>query len=238
MELDGVAVRYGRRAPWILRDVSGVIAPGETVQVSGRNGVGKSTLLLALAGLLPVGRGTITDRPAAVGWVPEKFPTAQPFTVRSYLAAMANVRGLKNPAIEKWAERLFLTSFLDTRLRELSKGTAQKVGLVQALLAPPDLLILDEPWEGLDAQARAVLPDIVREVTEHGGSCVFSDHLGQSAGLPQLRQWSIVDGTVVESTETAHHVIEIVVSAQKSATTVAALRAAGHHVRSVRETAR
>ena len=79
------------------------------------------------------------------------------------------------------ATRLFLTRYLDTNLAEVSKGTAQKVGLVQALIPRPDLLVLDEPWEGLDGPTRDQIPAIVGEVLAVGGSVLVSDHLGEVA---------------------------------------------------------
>ena len=120
----------------MLSDVSCSLEAGETVVVTGRNGSGKSTLLRVLAGQLPIGRGTVRQRPPVVGFLPERFPVAQPFTARGYLLAMAAVRGLPRHAavrgIGQWSERLALDEYLNTPLRDLSKGSAQKVNLVQA----------------------------------------------------------------------------------------------------------
>ena len=138
-----------------LRGVDATVRPGETVVVLGRNGAGKSTLLQLAAGVLRPSRGRVHDRPSVVGWVPERFPADQPFTTHQYLTAMAALRGLRGTAeADRWIERLGLAEHRHTRLPDLSKGTAQKVGLAQALLRPPGLLVLDEPWEGLDAAAR------------------------------------------------------------------------------------
>ena len=85
MRFVNVWLRYGRRLPWVLSDVSLELPPGRVATVVGRNGAGKTTLLASAAGLLPTARGTITDRPRRVGWVPERFPAAQPFTLGDYL---------------------------------------------------------------------------------------------------------------------------------------------------------
>jgi ABC-2 type transport system ATP-binding protein len=124
------------------------------------NGAGKTTLLSAAAGLLCPARGQLLDRPTSIGWVPERFPASQPYSVRTYLFSMARIRGVRQPgpAIDEWAQRLQLTRYLDTRLADVSKGTAQKVGLAQAPLVSPELLVLDEPWEGLDASTREQVP--------------------------------------------------------------------------------
>ncbi|MER6590998.1 ATP-binding cassette domain-containing protein [Micromonospora purpureochromogenes] len=68
------------------------------------------------------------------------------------------------------------------KLPELSKGTAQKVGLAQAMLRRPGLLVLDEPWEGLDSAARELVPALVDEVLAAGGSVLVSDHRGRPSG--------------------------------------------------------
>ncbi len=245
MRLEGVFARYGRRDPWVLQDVSGEVRQGDTIVITGRNGAGKSTLLRVLAGLLPVGRGKVRDRPDVVGWVPERFPTAQPFAVLAYLQGIARVQGLSQSLAQKtidaWGERFFLTPFFDTKLEELSKGTARKVGLIQALLKPPQVLVMDEPWEGLDAQSQAELPAVVAELTKNGGSCVLTDHRGRAADLGDVRHWQIHQGKLTEEDAPAqqedaeHQVIEIVVRNDEVATTVEWLREAGYDVQGTRE---
>ena len=89
--------------------------------------------------------------------------------------------------MDRWAQRLHLERYLDVRLAEVSKGTAQKVGLIQALVARPDLLVLDEPWEGLDVSTRDEVPQIIAEVLALGGSVLVSDHLGEVERLPDVR---------------------------------------------------
>ncbi|MFG3598862.1 ATP-binding cassette domain-containing protein [Micromonospora chersina] len=242
MRLEGVWLRYQRRGPWVLRETDVAIGPGEVAVVLGRNGVGKSTLLQLAAGVLRPTRGRVVDRPAAVGWVPERFPADQPFTVGAYLAAMARVAGLPGPeadrAVRRWVDRLGLTRFHGVRLPELSKGTAQKVGLAQALLRPPGLLVLDEPWEGLDAAARELVPEVVDEVLADGGTVLVSDHRGETVRLPGARHWSVADGTVTEAAPSgaaATVVVELSVPAAGVAAAVARLRADGHHVLRIRD---
>ncbi|WP_433210951.1 ATP-binding cassette domain-containing protein [Dactylosporangium sp. CS-047395] len=237
MRFQDVWFRYGRRAPWTLRGVDLSLEPGETAVVAGPNGSGKSTLLQLAAGVLRPGRGLVAHRPAVVGWVPERFPADQPFTARGYLRHMAAVRGLDGRAdIERWAGRLHFEHFLDVRLGRLSKSSAQKVGLVQALLSPPGLLVLDEPWEGLDAQTREQVPAIVAEVVGRGGSVLVSDHLGEVARLPGARRWHVRDGEVHAGDRPARRkVIELSVDAAEAGDTVARLRSAGYDIVTVRD---
>ncbi|GIJ75882.1 ABC transporter [Micromonospora phaseoli] len=241
MWLEDVWLRYRRRGPWVLRGTTVHLAPGEAVVVLGRNGVGKSTLLQLAAGVLRPTRGRVADRPAVVGWVSERFPADQPFTVGGYLVASARVAGLSrgeaDRAVGRWVDRLGLGPFHAVRLSQLSKGTAQKVGLAQALLRPPGLLVLDEPWEGLDADARELVPQVVGEVLADGGSVLVSDHRGETARLPGARGWTVADGTVVERAPSgagAVAVVELEVPVPQVADTVARLRAEGHHILRVR----
>jgi ABC-type multidrug transport system ATPase subunit len=235
----GAWLRYGRRRAWVLEDVNLELPAGTVAIVAGRNGAGKTTLLSAAAGLLPPDRGSIVDRPASVGWVPERFPANQPFTVRGYLTRMGRVRGLSPQSaartVGEWAQRLYLEPFLDTRLAEISKGTAQKVGLAQALLVVPELLVLDEPWEGLDAATRQAIPAIVAEVISAGGSVLVSDHIGEVDVLPGARLWTASGGRVSEASSSAPRVIiEIGVEAVDVSATLVRLREAGHDVLGVR----
>jgi ABC-2 type transport system ATP-binding protein len=222
----------------VLSDVSCSLEPGETVVVTGRNGAGKSTLLRVLAGQLPVGRGNVRQRPPVVGWMPERFPVAQPFTARTYLLAMASVRGLHRRAAERsinrWAERLMLGDYLQTPLRDLSKGSAQKVNLVQALLEPPGLLVMDEPWEGLDVQAQAEVPLIIAEIAGAGGSVVVTDHRSRITDLDLTFRWHVADGGLAETRVSwdrgAQHVIEVLTGADDVQDTMTRLKADGYDV--------
>jgi ABC-type multidrug transport system ATPase subunit len=219
--------------------VDAAVAAGEAVAVVGRNGVGKSTLLKLAAGLLRPQRGTVRDRPPRIGYVPERFPADQPFTARRYLLGMAAVHGLApadaRRAVGDWAVRLHVDGLLDSPLAELSKGSAQKVGLVQGLVHRPDLLILDEPWEGLDAATRAEVPSIVAETLDRGGRVLISDHLGGVASLPDVRSWELVDGELAApGPAPVECVIEVAVAAADVSLAVASLRAAGHRILGVR----
>ncbi|MBN1173219.1 MAG: ABC transporter ATP-binding protein [Micromonosporaceae bacterium] len=242
MRMEDVWLRYSRRGPWVLAGADLTLGAGEVAIVLGRNGAGKSTLLQVAAGVLRVSKGTVHDRPATVGWVPERFPADQPFTVRTYLEAMAAIRGLKSAgtAIGSWAERLGFAPHLDERLSNLSKGTAQKVGLAQAMLVPPGLLVLDEPWEGLDAETREEVPQIVTELIATGGIVLVSDHRGEMARIPGATMWHLEGGQISPTKAASPHrwVVEVAVAAADPSAAVARLHAAGHEILGVREEVR
>ncbi|ACY98938.1 MULTISPECIES: ATP-binding cassette domain-containing protein [Thermomonospora] len=234
MRLEHVAFRYRRRAPWVLKDVSLTLTPGQVTEVTGRNGAGKSTLLRLLAGLRAPCRGDITGRPARIGYAPERFPADQPFTAGDYLDHMAAVRGLPATAWRAWADRLGLGRLLQVRLPDLSKGSAQKVGLVQALTAHPGLLVLDEPFAGLDPATRSALPPLLGELARAGSTVVVSDHQRCLEHLPALHRVHVAGGTAV-SVETAAPsgamaVLEVAVAAGEAEALAAELRARGHPV--------
>ena len=232
VQLSGVAVRYGRRAPWVLQKVDLDLPHGALLEVTGRNGAGKSSLLRVLAGVLRPASGRVTGRPASVGWAPERFPAAQPHRTGDHLRAQARVRGLgadADRAVAREAERWGLEPLLAVPLFQLSKGSAQKVGLAQALLAPVGLLVLDEPWSGLDAGARAAVPGVVREVVGRGGSVVVADHQQQVAALAPHQRWHVADGTVGVTSvpAAAASVVEVDVPAADLPAVLAELRRRG-----------
>ncbi|MFI0487375.1 ATP-binding cassette domain-containing protein [Actinomadura sp. 9N215] len=180
----------------MLRDVTLSLPPGGVIEVTGRNGAGKSTLLRVIAGLRSPRKGTLKERPSRVGYAPERFPVDQPFTVRSYLGHMAAIRRVSTDSVGTWAERLGFEHLLNVRLPELSKGSAQKVGLAQAFMDTPGLLILDEPFAGLDAATRAALPALLSEFAAEGAIVVVSDHQRCIETLPGVDRLRVANGTV------------------------------------------
>ncbi|MEU6000595.1 ATP-binding cassette domain-containing protein [Streptomyces sp. NPDC047197] len=179
LRLDGVGRRYAMGGPWVLRGVALGVRAGTLVRIEGANGTGKSTLLRVLAGLDAPTEGRVLGRPRTA-YVPERFPAALPFTAAGYLTHLGRIHGLAKGAAERgaqeWLERFGAGSHARTPLSELSKGSSQKVAVAQALLAGPELLVLDEAWTGLDAAARDELDRAVAERVARGGAVVFVDH--------------------------------------------------------------
>ncbi|MEU5989679.1 ATP-binding cassette domain-containing protein [Spirillospora sp. NPDC047418] len=235
MRLENVAFRYRRRDPWVFRDVTLSLAVGSVTEVTGHNGAGKSTLLRVIAGLRLPRVGVVKDRPARVGYAPERFPVDQPFSVRGYLGHMAAVRRVPRDAVDAWAERLHLDHLLDVRLPELSKGSGQKVGLAQALMGDPELLILDEPFAGLDAAIRDALPELISGLAADGATVVVSDHQRCIETLPGVERLRVADAAVTrlapDGTADDWTVLEVEVPADEAATLETKLRADGYRVR-------
>jgi ATPase subunit of ABC transporter with duplicated ATPase domains len=151
LELHASRLLAARRVE-VARQVSVAAAPGDVVAVEGVNGSGKSTLLAAAAGLLPAGRDS--RHPPAVGYAPERGDTPTRLPVRRWLPGLARTAGLSRPEAEAQVDDLLDRLGLDHAsarpLRTLSRGNLQRALIAQALIGPPDLLVLDEPGGGLD----------------------------------------------------------------------------------------
>ncbi|WP_406100019.1 ATP-binding cassette domain-containing protein [Streptomyces sp. NBC_01013] len=164
----------------MLRGVDLGLPARSLVRVEGANGTGKSTLLRLLAGIDAPTEGRITGCRPRTAYVPERFPAALPFTAAGYLVHLGRIHGLRRSEAagraEEWLTRFGAAEHARTPLAELSKGTSQKVAVAQALLAEPELLVLDEAWTGLDAAARDELDRAVADRAAAGSTVVFVDH--------------------------------------------------------------
>ncbi|RJQ82041.1 ABC transporter ATP-binding protein [Pseudonocardiaceae bacterium YIM PH 21723] len=198
VSFSGVSKRYRGRRRAVLTDVTLHVRSGEVVSLHGANGSGKSTLLRMMAGLSTPSSGVISGRPEIIGYVPDRFPPGERLSATEYLAHMGRIRGLSTAAVRARAaellDRLALVGGAHVPLRTLSKGNAQKVTLAQALLVPPELLVLDEPWSGLDASAHQVLGEVIAETAATGGAVVFTDHRESIGQTHATTGYALVDG--------------------------------------------
>ncbi|MGX1543400.1 ABC transporter ATP-binding protein [Streptomyces adustus] len=206
LRLVDVGRRYGLRGPWVLRGVDLTVSPGTLVRLEGANGTGKSTLLRVLAGIDAPSEGRITGRPRTA-YVPERFPSALPFTPSGYLTHLGAVHGLSRAAAaraaQQWLERFGAAAYARTPMSRLSKGSSQKVAVAQAMVAEPELLVLDEAWTGLDADARAELERAVAERTAAGAAVVFVDHDPRRLERVPDATYTVRDGALGLRTEQA-----------------------------------
>ena len=174
---------------WALRQVSLAIAPGEFVALLGQNGAGKTTLLRILALLLRPSSGKILFDGVAARDVPEQTKRSIGFvghngflydelTAAENLRFYARLYGL-HPIEERvgfWLERMSLESRADELVRNLSRGMRQRAAIARALLHDPDLLLLDEPFTGLDAHSSQSLMAVLEAFQAEGRTVVVSTH--------------------------------------------------------------
>jgi ABC-2 type transport system ATP-binding protein len=173
-----------------LRGVSIRVAPGECYGLAGPNGAGKTTLIRLLLGLSLPDQGEVRVfglRPEdpevrrRIGFVPESAELSPAASPRRLVRRFAVLRGLELREAEKRGvaqlERLGMADLLDRPAGKLSKGEKQRTLLALALLGPPDLLILDEPTDGLDPLGRALVRRVLREEREQGRTVFLNSHL-------------------------------------------------------------
>lgn len=200
MLLNGVGYRYSARAPWVIDSVDLELPPGSLTRIGGYNGSGKSTLMRIAAGVHEPGRGRVVDRPSRAAYVPGQLP-ALPFKVQDYLVHLGRIQGLSVPEAEArlqaGLERFEAWGYRKHRIGDLSRGTAQKVAIVQALLGEPELLILDEAWTSLDAAGQGELDDVARALRDTGGIVVYVDHDAQRLAEDATAAHLLRDGRLV-----------------------------------------
>lgn len=168
-------------------DLDLTVEPGEVLGYLGPNGAGKTTTIRLLLDLIRPTRGSarllgLDSRARSVdvrrqtGYVPGELTLYENLTARELLAFFAHLRGLSDLGdAPRLAERFDLD--LRRSIRDLSKGNRQKVGLIQALMHRPALLILDEPTSGLDPLVQAQVHETLREATARGSAILFSSHV-------------------------------------------------------------
>lgn len=206
IETKGVSKRFGRiRA---LQPLDLVVEPGVVYGYLGPNGAGKTTTLRILAGLLKPSEGSASicgvdvwrqrDRAhRRLGYLPGDFVATADATSRHYLCHLLALRGVDSvTAIDKVADRLGLD--LDRRIGSLSHGNRQKIGLVQALMHDPDVLILDEPSAGLDPLVQRTFLDILRERRASGCAILLSSHILSEVEAIANRVGFLRDGRLID----------------------------------------
>ena len=177
IEVEDLHKSYGSHVA--LRGISFSIREGEVVGFLGPNGAGKSTAMKILTGFIAPSAGkasiqgheTLADPLAAqkcIGYLPENAPIYPDMRVRDYLRYIGRIRGLGKAELARAIERVATETGIDERLGQsvgnLSKGYRQRVGLAQALLHSPPILILDEPTTGLDPNQIVEIRNLIREI--------------------------------------------------------------------------
>ena len=191
VRLSGVTKAFG--AHTAVSDFDLEIPRGTILGLLGPNGSGKTTMIRMIMAILLPDRGTVEllggfpdfGRRSRVGYLPEERGVYEKMKVLEQLVFMGEIRGLARQTVRtramEWLERLGLAEWAPKKVQDLSKGMQQKVQFIGTVLHNPELLILDEPFSGLDPINQDVLESIVREQRERGTTILFSTHLMEQA---------------------------------------------------------
>jgi ABC-2 type transport system ATP-binding protein len=186
LELRNVRKTYGSFVA--VDNVSMAVPPGSIFGLLGPNGAGKTTSIRMIMNIVPQDSGEVMvfghPRTAKdlrnIGYLPEERGLYRKMTVLEQLMFLGEIRGLKKaqlvPEIDRWLERVDLARWAKSKIEELSKGMQQKVQLIGTVLHKPDLLILDEPFSGLDPINQELFRDLLQSYRQEGKSVVLSTH--------------------------------------------------------------
>jgi ABC-2 type transport system ATP-binding protein len=182
--------RFGRSVVQALDGLSLEVESGEIFGLLGPNGAGKTTAVKILLGLthatsgeasilgIPVGRPESRRR---VGYLPEGHRFPGYLTARATLSVFGRMSGMSSAAIQarskELLERVRLSDWADVRVKKFSKGMVQRLGLASALVADPEILLLDEPTDGVDPVGRREIRDLLREEAAGGRAILLNSHL-------------------------------------------------------------
>lgn len=195
LQVEGVTKRFGPKVA--VQDLSFTASEGEIVGLLGPNGAGKTTTLRLITGYMPpttgrirVGGIDVQEDPLEVkrriGYLPETPPLYPEMTVKEYLLFVAGVKGLRGSRAAREVEgvmaRTGVTDVASRLIGNLSRGYRQRVGLAQALIGDPELLVLDEPTVGLDPLQIAEVRQLIRELAGRR-TVILSSHI-----LPEVNQ--------------------------------------------------
>ena len=185
LELNNIEKSFGEKK--VLTGVSFKAEGGKAFGLLGRNGAGKTTSIRILMGVFPADSGDvlIDGKPIdynkiGIGYLPEERGLYPKKLIIDQLTYFAELKGMGRKdavkAVDFWLDRLGMTEYRNKRLDTLSKGNQQKIQLVTALAHDPDIVILDEPFSGLDPVNAMLLKDVVKEQIAKGKIVLFSSH--------------------------------------------------------------
>ncbi len=186
LDIGGISKRFGTRQA--LADVSFTVTPGEVFGFVGSNGAGKTTTMRIVLGVLTADAGEVrwkgspvdADLRRRIGYMPEQRGLYPKMKVGEQLRYLARLHGLGGAAatasVQRWTERLGIAERVGDEVQKLSLGNQQRVQLCAALVHDPEVLVLDEPFSGLDPTAVEVMSDVLRDKADAGVPVIFSSH--------------------------------------------------------------
>lgn len=191
-----------------LNNINLNIKKNEIVGLLGPNGAGKSTLMKSITGVLKIETGQILfqgrdisqfpiESKKNIGFLPENNPLYQDMFVKEYLNFVANIHKTSSKRVEEVIDLVGITPEKSKKISQLSKGYKQRVGLAQAIIHQPDLLILDEPTNGLDPNQIIEIRNLIKEIS-HEKTIILSTHIMQEVEALCSRVILIHKGHIIQ----------------------------------------
>ncbi|HEL2576020.1 ABC transporter ATP-binding protein [Streptococcus suis] len=186
LEVRHLCKSYGTKE--VLKDISFIIPSGTICGLVGKNGAGKTTFFHSLLGFVSYEGEIALDQQAVtpdlfskIGYLPEERSLMPKLSVFEQVRYLASLKGMTSKEVAEklpiWMEKLEVKGKVTDKIKSLSKGNQQKIQLIVTLLHEPDLIILDEPFSGLDPVNTALLKRVILEEKERGATIIFSDHV-------------------------------------------------------------
>lgn len=185
LELKNITKNFGTKK--VLKDINFEVESGVSLGILGRNGAGKTTTIRIFMDVFPQDEGTILVNGKEInrnelkfGYLPEERGLYPKKKVMEQLIYFTMLKGISNKdaikSINFWLERLSMSEYKNKKLETLSKGNQQKIQLIAAIAHNPDIIVLDEPFSGLDPVNSKILKEVVKEEIKSGKIVLFSSH--------------------------------------------------------------
>ncbi len=211
LEISNLTKQFG--AQTALSDVNININKNEIIGLLGPNGAGKSTLMKSIVGALKIDHGQILfngkditandiESKKNIGFLPENNPLYNDMFIKEYLNFVAEIHKVQSSKIDDVIEKVGLTPEISKKIGQLSKGYKQRVGLAQAILHEPDLLILDEPTNGLDPNQIIEIRNVIKEIGQQK-TVILSTHIMQEVEALCSRVILINQGRIIQDSPIA-----------------------------------
>lgn len=211
LQINRLTKKFGTQTA--LNNVSLTIGKSEIVGLLGPNGAGKSTLMKSIVGALKIDEGEIffegknisqysLETKSKMGFLPENNPLYAEMYVKEYLTFVAEIHGVSKARIEEVIELVGITPEKSKKISQLSKGYRQRVGLAQAILHSPELLILDEPTNGLDPNQIVEIRNVIKEIGREK-TVILSTHVMQEVEALCSRVILLHKGNIIQDSPIA-----------------------------------
>lgn len=186
IEINNVTKTFGPKIA--VDNISFTLAPGEILGLLGTNGAGKTTTFRMILGIFKPDRGSILFNgqkmtfadSSKIGFLPEERSLLPKYTIKEQLLFFGELKGKSvkelMPKITYWLEYFNLDEHLNSKIKELSKGNQQKIQFISSIIHEPELLILDEPFSGLDPVNIGLITNVIKQLQAKGTMIIFSSH--------------------------------------------------------------